>query len=71
MHLSTTKLHLLLALVSAFTLTWWGMGTALLVLAVLGLRTWAQHADPVALSAPSSGGDRAGMTVSAGSPLHR
>jgi hypothetical protein len=44
MHLSTTKLHLLLALVSALTLTTWGVGTALLVLAVLALRSWVRHA---------------------------
>jgi hypothetical protein len=44
MHLSTTKLHLLLALVSALTLTTQGIGTAGLVLAVLGLRLWARHA---------------------------
>jgi hypothetical protein len=45
MHVSTAKLHLLLALVSALTLTRWGLGTALLVLVLLALRTWIRHAE--------------------------
>jgi hypothetical protein len=41
--LSTDRLHLVLALVSALTGTWWGTGTALLVLAVLVARLAARR----------------------------
>ena len=41
--LSTDRLHLLLALVSALTGTWWGIATAVLVLAVLLARRSARR----------------------------
>lgn len=37
------RLHLLVALVSALTGTWWGVGTAVLVLAVLTARRRARR----------------------------
>jgi hypothetical protein len=50
--LSTDRLHLLLALVSALTGTWWGIGTALVVLAVLAARVAARRR---LASAPAGG----------------
>jgi hypothetical protein len=41
--LSTDRLHLLLALVSALTGTWWGIGTGLVVLTVLAARVAARR----------------------------
>jgi hypothetical protein len=40
---STDRLHLLLALVSVLTGTWWGVGTALLVVLVLAARREARR----------------------------
>ena len=43
--LSTDRLQLLLALVCALTGTPWGVGAALLVLAMLGTRRWSGRVD--------------------------
>jgi hypothetical protein len=40
---STTRLQLCLALLSALTGTWWGIGTALVVLAVTAARVAARR----------------------------
>jgi hypothetical protein len=40
---STDRLNLLLALAGALTGTWWGIGTALVVVAVLGCRVAARR----------------------------
>jgi hypothetical protein len=40
---STSRLHLLLALVGALTGTWWGVATAALVLVVLAARVAARR----------------------------
>ena len=54
--LSTDRLHLLLALVSALTGTWWGVGTAAVVVHLVLARRSARHALAGRPSAATGGG---------------